>query len=1132
MAITKRSDKGSALTYNEMDDNFDAIAPRTSATGAIEIPAGTTSDRPSNPDAGMFRYNTSLNSFEGYSSGAWGAIAGGGGGGGDVNQNAWSEFVVSGQATVAADNATDSITLIAGSNMSITTDAGADSITFNATFNQDFRYSSLTGAPAIPGDLTDLGITDGSSGQVLSTDGSGNFTFVNQTGGGTQGVQGITGLQGPLGTTLQGVQGPIGPSGADGADGVDGNPGIQGPAGSMQGTQGVQGGLGFQGTTGSSIQGIQGPAAQAQGTQGPEGPAGDFGPQGIQGIQGGGGQGVQGVQGSRGFDGQPGFQGIQGGGGQGAQGIQGDTGPAGFGAQGFQGTQGLIGPGGTGPQGIQGLQGPQGMQGFQGTEGGDGPNGPQGIQGPAGSVQGIQGITGVGDKGAQGIQGTSIQGVTGADGAQGAQGTQGDLGIQGTQGTKGESGLQGVQGIQGLQGSVGVQGILGAGTQGVQGIQGTKGDQGNPGAQGVTGVGAQGARGIQGTTLQGLQGPNGVGVQGFQGTQGVQSVQGPRGIQGPSNGLQGIQGPSGPTGPSGGIDGVDGAQGVQGIKGDFVQGLQGQTGPAGIQGPFGIQGVQGPSSLQGIQGPSGTTGNLNNVVEDTTPQLGGNLDARNNIILNVNYVQTGQVTSGNASDLIIQPSTGNSLQIGHASVTEKVLIQAGGGKTLGDVANNEVYLGGTVTINDITFPTADGTSGQALTTNGSGQLVFTAVGTLSNLVEDTSPQLGGTLDAANNGVTDLSSINGMSFPQTDGTAGQVLQTDGANNITWSTISAGLSNVVEDTTPQLGGNLDLNGSIITDSTATTPGHFKIYDVAGQGTAVEIKGGSGSAGGVSIIPNGVNEYGLIVKDSSSNIVLSTYGNQISINGLAYPTADGTVGQVLTTNGSGTLSFTTPSGGISNVVEDTTPQLGGELYAGYDINIHAADGTQVADLGANGNTQFYITTSTYGTDLILNGRNVNIISSGNTEIGNSLAVDNINIGNQSAAANRPVNIWGTTTFFNITTEKTNALTGATGVVVHNLNNGAVFDHASLAANFTANFTNVPTTNSRTISVALILTQGGTAYMPTAVQIDGTAQTILWQGGSAPTGTANGTDVVSFTLIRSSAGAWKVIGSATSYS
>ena len=116
--------------------------------------------------------------------------------------------------------------------------------------------------------------------------------------------------------------------------------------------------------------------------------------------------------------------------------------------------------------------------------------------------------------------------------------------------------------------------------------------------------------------------------------------------------------------------------------------------------------------------------------------------------------------------------------------------------------------------------------------------------------------------------------------------------------------------------------------------------------------------------------------------------------------------------------------------------------------------------------------------------------------------------------------------------TTEVTSDLTGATGVVAHDLSNGAVFDHTSLAADFTANFTNVPTTASRTISVALILTQGATAYMPTAVQIDGAAQTIQWQGGSAPTGTASGTDIVSVTLIRSSGGAWKVIGSATSYS
>ena len=92
-------------------------------------------------------------------------------------------------------------------------------------------------------------------------------------------------------------------------------------------------------------------------------------------------------------------------------------------------------------------------------------------------------------------------------------------------------------------------------------------------------------------------------------------------------------------------------------------------------------------------------------------------------------------------------------------------------------------------------------------------------------------------------------------------------------------------------------------------------------------------------------------------------------------------------------------------------------------------------------------------------------------------------------------------------------------------------MFHHSSISADFTANFTNVPTTDDRAISVALILVQGGTAYMPTAVQIGGAAQTILWQGGSAPSGTASGTDVVSFTLIREST-SWTVIGSSASYS
>ena len=59
-----------------------------------------------------------------------------------VNQNAFSNVVV-GSTTVAADSATDTLTLVAGSNITITPDATNDKITIAA---KDTTYSSMTGA--------------------------------------------------------------------------------------------------------------------------------------------------------------------------------------------------------------------------------------------------------------------------------------------------------------------------------------------------------------------------------------------------------------------------------------------------------------------------------------------------------------------------------------------------------------------------------------------------------------------------------------------------------------------------------------------------------------------------------------------------------------------------------------------------------------------------------------------------------------------------------------------------------------------------------------------------------------------------------------------------------------------------
>lgn len=108
--------------------------------------------------------------------------------------------------------------------------------------------------------------------------------------------------------------------------------------------------------------------------------------------------------------------------------------------------------------------------------------------------------------------------------------------------------------------------------------------------------------------------------------------------------------------------------------------------------------------------------------------------------------------------------------------------------------------------------------------------------------------------------------------------------------------------------------------------------------------------------------------------------------------------------------------------------------------------------------------------------------------------------------------------------------SLTGATGTVVHNCSANHIFRHTALAANFTANFTNLNLETAKATSVTLILVQGGTAYIPNAVQIDGVSQTILWQGSSPPSGNINKTDIVAFSIINNNQ-TYTVFGQLTSF-
>ena len=107
----------------------------------------------------------------------------------------------------------------------------------------------------------------------------------------------------------------------------------------------------------------------------------------------------------------------------------------------------------------------------------------------------------------------------------------------------------------------------------------------------------------------------------------------------------------------------------------------------------------------------------------------------------------------------------------------------------------------------------------------------------------------------------------------------------------------------------------------------------------------------------------------------------------------------------------------------------------------------------------------------------------------------------------------------------EQFSTLTSATGTVTHDCDNGHIFYHTSPSANFTANFTNLNLTTTYATTVTLVMIQGATARIASAVQIGGVSQTINWQGGSAPTGTNNGIDVITFSILNNS-GTYTVLG------
>jgi hypothetical protein len=147
IASVKALNQGVATTDSPAFTNL-----TLNGTGSVKVPAGTTAQRDGSPAAGMFRYNSSLAQFEGYTD-AWGAIGGGG-----TNTFTTDSFTGNGSTTAYALSQTVSsednlLVFIEGvfqqqDAYSIATSSGTTTLTFSsapANGNSILIYSVAAG---------------------------------------------------------------------------------------------------------------------------------------------------------------------------------------------------------------------------------------------------------------------------------------------------------------------------------------------------------------------------------------------------------------------------------------------------------------------------------------------------------------------------------------------------------------------------------------------------------------------------------------------------------------------------------------------------------------------------------------------------------------------------------------------------------------------------------------------------------------------------------------------------------------------------------------------------------------------------------------------------------------------------
>ena len=224
----------------------------------------------------------------------------------------------------------------------------------------------------------------------------------------------------------------------------------------------------------------------------------------------------------------------------------------------------------------------------------------------------------------------------------------------------------------------------------------------------------------------------------------------------------------------------------------------------------------------------------------------------------VTHGGTGLSSLGSALQVLRVNSAGNALEFAAAAGTQNVF------STISVAGQSNVVADATTD----TLTIAAGTGITVTTTAGTDTVTF-ATSAITSVAADTSPQLGGDLDVNGNSIISASNgnilitpngsgkivLDGLSFPTSDGSADQVLKTDGSGNLSFATVSgggggSGIASLAADSSPQLGGDLDVNGN---DIISVSNGNINLLP---NGSGKVILDGNGSSGGVTITDGNID------------------------------------------------------------------------------------------------------------------------------------------------------------------------------------------------------------------------------------------------------------------------------------